>query len=625
MCGITGGLGILSDSTLEQMVKRMAHRGPDNLDWQSIDNVHLGHARLSIIDLSPKSNQPLWDATRSACIVFNGEIYNYKALREELIEQGIEFNSGGDAEVLLNLFLVEDLAAFSKLEGIFSFCIWDKSKDRFVLARDHFGVKPLYYTENEDGFFFASEIKSLMALPKLDSELSHSALFRSLVFLYSPGEATLIKAVKKVKPGHVMTVDKSGITHYEQFYSWPLYTPQTQTVETYAQQVLSSVQQAVDDQLVADVQVGSFLSGGLDSSLLVAMAAKKIEIPCFTIDTTGGKKNANDGFEDDLPYAQKVAKHLGTPLNILQATPDIVSQLPEMIYHLDELQADPAPLNVMMICEHAKQKGIKVLLSGAGGDDVFSGYRRHVAIQFERYWKWLPKPLRAALKNTTSLLPKRKASLRRVAKAFKYADLNESERLLSYFYWIDPEVVRGLFKPSIQMELPEQPMQFMLDELDQLPDSTPLEKMLHIERNYFLVDHNFNYTDKMSMAKGVEVRVPFLDKRIAKIASTIPSAIKQKGKEGKWVLKRAAEALLPKNIIYRPKSGFGAPLRAWLRKDLAPMVDDLLSEKTILARGVFEPQKVHDLIDADRRGVEDYSYPIFALLCFEIWCRKFID
>ena len=625
MCGITGGIGTLAESTLRNMVQKMAHRGPDNQDWLSEDNVHLGHVRLSIIDLSPKSNQPLWDVNKQAAIVFNGEIYNYQSLRDELIEAGLTFNSGGDAEVLLNLYLHFGTAGLSKLEGMFSFCIWDKAKKQLVLARDTFGVKPLYYTSNEDGFFFASEIKSLLELPTIDKSLSHEALMRSLVFLYSPGETTLIKSIKKLKPGHVMTVSEFGVEEYARFWSWPAYKPKEDTLESYTQSVLSAVQTAVDSQLVADVKVGSFLSGGLDSSLLVAMASKDNDIPCFTIDTTGGKKGVNDGFEDDLPYAKKVAEHLNTELNVLSATPDIVKQLPEMIYHLDELQADPAPLNVMMICEDAKNKGIKVLLSGAGGDDVFSGYRRHVAIQFERYWRGLPKFMRSGLRAITQSLPKRSASLRRIAKAFKYADLSESERLLSYFYWIDPEVVRGLFKPSIQMQLAKQPMQFMLDELNALDCPSPLEKMLHVERNYFLVDHNFNYTDKMSMSKGVEVRVPFLDKGVAELASTLPDRIKQKGKQGKWILKKAAEALLPKSIIYRPKSGFGAPLRTWLHNDLAPMVDSLLSDKTISARGVFEPDKVRALIDADRAGREDYSYPIFALLCFEIWCQTFID
>jgi asparagine synthase (glutamine-hydrolysing) len=607
------------------MVHKMAHRDPDNLDWLSQDNVHLGHARLSIIDLSAKSNQPLWDSKKRAAIVFNGEIYNYQSLRDELIELGVSFESGGDAEVLLNLYLQFGDEGLSKLEGMFSFCIWDTQQKHLVLARDPFGVKPLYYTTTQDGFFFASEIKSLLELPNIDKSLSHEALLRSLVFLYSPGETTLLKQVKKLKPGHVMVASEKGIISCQRYWAWPQYQPQTETLESYTKKVLSAVQTAVDSQLVADVKVGSFLSGGLDSSLLVAMASKNQDIPCFTIDTTGGKKGVNDGFEDDLPYAKRVAEHLNVPLNVLSATPDIVKQLPEMIYHLDELQADPAPLNVMMICEHAKAQGVKVLLSGAGGDDVFSGYRRHVAIQFERYWRGLPRFLRAALKHTTKALPKRSPVLRRIAKAFSYADLNESERLLSYFYWIDPSVVRDLFKPSIQMQLAEQPMQFMLDELDGLSTDSPLEKMLHVERNYFLVDHNFNYTDKMSMARGVEVRVPFLDNGVAQMASTLPDGIKQKGKQGKWILKKAAEALLPKSIIYRPKSGFGAPLRRWLQGELAPMVDDLLSEKTLLARGVFEPDKVKALIQADRAGKEDYSYPIFALLCFEIWCQTFID
>ena len=624
MCGITGGVGRLSEDILSNMVNKIHHRGPDNQSWEIDGEVYLGHTRLSIIDLSPESNQPLWDSTGRGCIVFNGEIYNYKTIREELVEQGVVFKSHGDAEVLLNLYLKHGEKALNQLEGIFSFCIWDKQENALFIARDHFGVKPLYYAQNDQGFYFSSEIKSLLCVPSISRELHPDALFRSLVFLYSPGEDTLFKSIKKVRPGHFMQIKQHKVVRYEQYWRWPEYQPGSLDADSQANMVLDSVGQAVDQQLVADVPVGAFLSGGLDSSLLVALASKKQNIRCFTIDSTQGS-DANDGFEDDLPYAKKVAEHLGVELDILKATPDIVQQLPEMIYYLDELQADPAPLNVLMICEQAQKQGMKVLLSGAGGDDVYSGYRRHVAIQLEKYWDWLPSPVRTLLKQTTSLLPKSNPTARRIAKAFSYANLDDNQRLLSYFYWIDPDTVRGLFKPEIQSQLSQNPMSPILQGLEQLDCDDPLEKMLYLERNYFLVDHNFNYTDKMSMARGVEVRVPFLDKNIADKARHIPSSLKQKGKVGKWILKKAAEKCLPHHIIYRPKSGFGAPLRKWLKTDLLPLVDDLLSAEKINARGIFDPTKVATLIHDDRSGKEDYSYPIFALLCFEIWCQKFVD
>jgi asparagine synthase (glutamine-hydrolysing) len=457
----------------------------------------------------------------------------------------------------------------------------------------------------------------------LERTIDYDALLRSLVFLWSPGEHTLLNGVKKLKPGHFLVIKDQRLSRDQCFWSWPEYKPDQQVSETAAERVREAIRQSVEDQLVADVPVGAFLSGGLDSSMLVGLANRKSmqAIQCFTIDI--GESNGE--FIEDLPYAEQVARHLSVPLNVLKITPDIVSLLPKMVYHLDELQADASAINVMLICEYARQKGIKVLLSGAGGDDIFTGYRRHYALSMERYWSWLPGSLRVGLKWVADKLPQGSTFGRRAAKAFKYADLDGSERLLSYFYWIDPTVVRDLFVDDIQAKISPSPMSFLLAELDSQSTKDPLERMLYLERRYFLVDHNFNYTDKMSMATGVEVRVPFLDKRVANVASSISVKLKQKGAVGKWILKKSAEAILPSDIIYRPKSGFGAPIRSWIKNDLAAYVDQQLSFEKVRDRGIFKPDKVRRLIDDDRRGIEDYSYPIFALLCFELWCQTFLD
>ena len=625
MCGIAGGYGRLDIKVLEEMAQKMSHRGPDYLSFSSINNVHLAHARLSIIDLSSDSNQPMWDSQSRACIVFNGEIYNYRELRKELEDKGVTFRSQGDAEVLLNLYLEEGENCLNKLSGIFSFAIWDTQNEHLFIARDNYGVKPLYYAVTSEGFYFASEIKSLLCVESVQSGINLDSLFRSLVFLWSPGEETLIKDIKKVKPAHFMIVKAGKIVRYEKYWDWPAYNPDA-SIDSLEHQdhIVNALSSAVKEQLVADVKVGSFLSGGLDSSLLVALAKQNLEsgIRCFTIDS-GSADQAKDGFEDDLPYAKKVASYLDVELDVLKVTPDITQLLPKMIYHLDELQADPAPLNVLLICEQAKKQGVKVLLSGAGGDDIFTGYRRHYAVKAEKYWAWLPKPARSILKSVSAVLPKGHAVPRRISKAFQYADLSADQRLLSYFFWLDPSVALGLFKYPEQVS--KAPFQFIYDELAKVETDDPVERMLVLEQKYFLVDHNFNYTDKMSMATGVEVRVPFLDKRVADAASKVPSALKQEGRIGKSILKKAAGKFLPQDVIYRPKSGFGAPLRTWLKNDLSEFVDTLLSADTINRRGIFNAEKVQQLLDDDRAGRADYSYPIFALLCFEIWCQQFLD
>jgi asparagine synthase (glutamine-hydrolysing) len=626
MCGIVGAFGEHDEDVFKAMLESIKHRGPDNSAYITIDPISLGHTRLSIIDLTQFSNQPLWDSTGRACIVFNGEIYNFKVLRKELLALGYHFNSEGDAEVLLNLYLQYGTSCLDKINGIFSFAIWDKEKQTLMLARDNFGVKPLYYIQNEQGFYFASELKSLMKLTNQNLKaLNYEAIMRSIIFLWSPGPETILKSVYKLKPGHFLLVKNAKIVMNKAYWQWPKYQPKLRSTLEATQLIDQALSQSVEDQLISDVPLGTFLSGGLDSSLIAAMAkrAGAEDLQCFTIQSLEQSRQ-QDGFVDDLPYAKQVAQELELPLNIVKIRPDIVRLLPKMIYHMDEPQADIAPLNVMLICEQARKQGIKVLFSGAGGDDIFTGYRRHYAITLEKYWDFLPLFIRSKLQEISRKVPKSNAFFRRISKAFSYAKLQKDERLLSYFYWIDPAVVKNLFVDSIQGTLRENPMDFMLEELKTLKGDK-LEKMLYLERKYFLIDHNFNYTDKMSMAHGVEVRVPFLDKRLAEIASTISSKQKQKKRQGKWILKKMAECYLPKSVIYRPKTGFGAPLRDWLKHDLKTWVDDLLSKESLNNRGIFKAEAVHDLILKDRQGKEDYSYPIFALLCIELWCRIFID
>lgn len=626
MCGIIGVVANIDKKIFKQMVCSLSHRGPDHFAYEAIGDVHFGHTRLSIIDLSTVSNQPLWDVKKNACIVFNGEIYNYKLLRQELLELGYTFSSQGDTEVILNLYLHYGVECLDKLDGIFAFSIWDTRSQELFIARDPFGVKPLYYTENEDGFYYASELKSLLLIPGLSRELNYDALLRSIVFLWSPGPDTVFKHILKLVPGNYLVVKDRKIVKQVQYSIWPVYKPEQMTTKDASTRIQEALQSSIKEQLVADVPLGAFLSGGLDSSLIVAMAkqAGVESLECFTIKSMESGED-NDGFIDDLPYAKEVAAYLDVNLNVVEVNPNIMKLLPKVIYHLDEPQADLAPLNVLLICEEARKKGIKVLLSGAGGDDVFTGYRRHSAIFLEKYYSNLPFFIRSILRRASRRIAKQQPFLRRLAKLFAYADLPENERLLSYFYWIDPNVVRALFTDEVQNQLSDHPMASLLADLGARPEINKLEKILYLERRYFLVDHNFNYTDKMSMAHGVEVRVPFLDKGVIDIASRLHVSLKQRGCEGKWILKKMAERYLPKSVIYRPKAGFGAPLRRWLKHDLKPLVDDLLSETSLTKRALFKPEAVRNLIEQDRSGQEDYSYPIFALLCIELWCRIFID
>jgi asparagine synthase (glutamine-hydrolysing) len=397
-------------------------------------------------------------------------------------------------------------------------------------------------------------------------------------------------------------------------------------VDDAVRRVEHSLRTAVHRQMVADVPVGAFLSGGVDSSAIVAMAREQSPgIECFTIDTGGIQ---DSGVADDLPYARQVARHLDVTLHEIHVDSSRMAQdLEPMIAQLDEPLADPAPLNVLYISQLARRHGVKVLLSGAGGDDLFAGYRRHRALTLERCWAGLPKPLRAGLRRASGTLARFGSPGRRAARALMHADATRENRLTGYFLWTDAGRLRGLFAPEHRRLLAAERIDAPLARyLDTLPAGlSPLQRMLALEQRFFLADHNLLYTDKMSMATGVEVRVPFLDRDLVALANALPDHVKQRGREGKWVLKKALERKLPQNVLHRSKVGFGAPLRRWLRSDLRELVDDTLAADTVKRRGLFDAAEVGRLIADDRDGRIEAAYTILGLMCIEIWCRRFLD
>ena len=630
MCGLLGTLGVLDMDKLQAGLRALAHRGPDDsgiwADEQAA--VGLGHARLSIQDLSQLGHQPMLSADGQVVIAFNGEIYNFRELRSDLEAKGTSFRGHSDTEVLLNLYIAEGEAMLSRLNGIFAFAVWDGRKQALLIARDALGVKPLYYSAQDGRFAFASEIKALLHLVPQAHQLDAASLHRYLSFLWCPGEGTPLKAVRKLLPGEALWVRAGQIERRWTWYELPVFRGVSADLGQQAALAgtVSHLRQAVQRQMVADVPVGAFLSGGLDSSAVVAFAREiNPDIHCFTIESTGGQE---DGDADDLPYARKVAKHLNVPLEVVQIDSSrMAGDLERMVWQLDEPLADPAPLNVLYICELARQQGIKVLLSGAGGDDLFTGYRRHRAVQLERFWSWLPRVARSSLESATAALDQRNPTARRLTKLFSGAGLSGDERLTNYFLWTKEADLMALYTPAFRAELAGAVASApMLDFLHPLSEATkPLERMLALEQRFFLADHNLTYTDKMSMAVGVEVRVPFLDLDFVNFAARIPMALKQRGQVGKWVLKKAMEPYLPHDVIYRPKSGFGAPLRRWMRHELRELLGDLLTVDSLTRRGLFEPVAVQRLIAANDAGKADAAYTLLSLLCIEIWCRRFLD
>ena len=657
MCGIAGHQGTFPDSLIDRMTAAVAHRGPDGegiarLSTPEAAPTSLGHRRLAIIDLSEAGRQPMvadpdggrGGATRGLTLVYNGEIYNYRELRTELEAAGHRFRTRTDSEVLLHLYEQHGCDMVSRLNGIFTIAIHDaRPEDRpegvergaLFIARDQLGVKPLYFAVLPEGFLFASEIKSLLCHRGLSRDINPAALHYMLAYLWTPAPDTMLAKVQKLEPGTALVVAGGKVVRHWRYYDVPYDgTSSPASFDESAQTLAARLEEAVTRQLVSDVPVGAFLSGGLDSSAVVAMARRAqpdAPLTCFTI--AAPPDFGTDGTPDDLPYARQVARHLGVELIEVPIESGVIKRLPEMVALLDEPQADPAPINALLIAERARAMGIPVLLSGAGGDDLFSGYRRHRALQFERRWSWLPAPARRGLQHLANAAAsgagqgQSKPLVRRVAKMFAYAAEEDDRRLATYFWWSTERVRRGLYSAAFREQVAGNDTAApLLESLSRIPrEQDPLQRMLYLEAKRFLPDHNLNYTDRSGMAVAVEVRVPLLDVDMVSFAAKVPSAFKQRGAVGKAIFKRAMEPYLPRDVIYRPKTGFTAPLRHWLRHDLRALVDEALNETEVRRRGFFDPAAVRRLVEMDRAGTVDGSYTVFALICFELWCRRFTD
>jgi asparagine synthase (glutamine-hydrolysing) len=633
MCGIVGIVHPEAALHIEAANTKIKHRGPDSTGYYKGEGIAFGHQRLAIIDLSPNGAQPFYSADKRYIMIFNGEIYNHEDFRPDL-EQKYAFISTSDTETVLYGYIEYGKSFFKKLNGIFALSILDTQTKDLIIVRDHFGIKPLYYYHKDNTLLFGSEIKAFTDFPNFDKSLDYEAFVNYLNFLWSPGEKTPFSFVKKLLPGHLMqlNIEKAGQLTIEQYYEIPFDgTYFDKTEAELIDELDTLLQKAVKRQLLADVPVGFFLSGGLDSSAIVAMAKKIMpdkRLKCYTIDT-GSNGESADGFVDDLPYAKRVAEYLDVDLEIIKVTPDITKEFDRLVYHLDEPQADPAPINLLYICEKARADGNIVLLGGSAGDDVFSGYRRHQAIYIEdKIFKYIPSFVLRLGKKVSYLLNVKYPIVRRARKLLKDSHLSKLERYANYFSWLPLPQIKQLFSKDIQAKIQHfNPNQYLIENLkNNIPnEKNTLNQMLYWELKYFLVDHNLNYTDKMSMATGIEVRVPFLDVELVEFSTKIPPHLKMKGKATKYLLKKLMERYLPNDIIYRPKSGFGAPVRQWITNDLGKTVGEYLNSKMINKRAIFDFQAVEQLRKDNLDGKIDASYTIWSLLAMEAWFRKFLD
>ncbi len=624
MCGIVGYLGQGDQYRLASMLDVIAHRGPDGQNVWSESGVGLGHARLAIIDPSAASDQPMECCNDRYVIVFNGEIYNFKQLHAELASAGYRLNTNSDTACLAPLYDLHGPKMLGRLNGMFAFAIWDRHERTLFIARDSVGIKPLYYSLFNGRVVFASELKAIVAFGGLDKQLDPTALFHYASRLWSPGDRTPFKAVSKLLPGEYLMAHSGSPT---QKVAWR--RPEPQDPEAVDPELTNGsfaelFEDTVTDQCVSDVPIGAFLSGGVDSTAIVAAMTRGGNPPMQTY-CVGflGPNMESEGFGDDLSFARDAARELGVPLCPIMVDPPSPEDFLRLAYVLDEPQADPAPLFVEAISRKAEEDGIKVLLSGAGGDDVFTGYRRHKSAAFRQALNGLSTPLGGCLSMLSGhgSLP----TTRRMAKLAQLLRESPDAFVDTSFYFNPRAQVAQCLADDVVAAF-DSDDSHPWDQAIRNSRGIPLvERQLFMERQGFLPDHNLNYTDKASMAHGVEVRVPFLDQRVIEFAARLPWHHKiSRGRE-KWFLKKSLAQYIPDPVLNRKKTGFGAPIRQWLKGPLRSMVEDTIASQKFRERGIFNPVGVRQNFDDLLAGKGDSAYLLLELLMIEFWLQQFVD
>ena len=645
MCGIAGLISRDAERRIGAMLQSIEHRGRDDEGvWTSdpIDDVgrrvSLGHRRLAIIDTSKAGHQPMLSADGRYLLTFGGEIYNYRELREELKSKGHVFQSETDTEVLLTAFAEWGKECLSRLNGMFHFAVWDNQERTLTLARDHIGIKPLYYfyqpgnATQPGSLIFASEVKAILATDLVDRALDREALHQFLTFLWAPDPNTLFAGIKTLQPAHVLTLRDDEI-RIEEWWDVSFDAIEEGRSEAWWQeQVLETLQRVVNMEMVADVPLGSFLSGGIDSSGIVAMmkehgAGRKVSTYTVGIEAEDLRY---DIIPDDVEWARRVNQHLDTDYHEIMLQPAVAELLPKLVYHMDEPAIDMAIPSYLV--SQAARETLRVMLSGMGGDELFAGYPRQLAMKIAGALDPVPAMLRRPLMKTIEQtlpggLPGRlTAPLRNAKKFARSAGLDFEERYLGYGTYFTDDAKKQLYSDELLSATKG------LDAYDahrryfsRVKNAAPLNRLLYVDLKTFLPCLNLMTTDKTSMAANLEVRVPFLNREMIEFTARMPPDLKLRGFKRKYILKRALEKLLPVEVVWRKKAGFGAPIRSWLRGALRPLVDDLLSEATVRKRGLFRPEAVRRVVDANLSGREDLNLQVFQLLNLELWQRQFMD
>lgn len=625
MCGIYGmlllGGGAAAADALRPMARRTVHRGPDDEGSHADGPLAFGMRRLSIIDVAG-GHQPLANEDGTLWLVANGEIYNYRELRSELVASGHRFRTDSDCETLLHLYEEQGDAFVERLNGMFAFALWDARRRRLLLGRDRLGIKPLYVSNDGRRLVFASEAKAILALPGMSAELDPAALSSYLALGYVPAPQSILRGMRKLPPATLLVAEQ-GRSEERRYWRLPQDVDRATSEDEWVDRVRRRLEESVRMQMVSDVPIGAFLSGGVDSSAVVAFMAAASERPVktYAIGFGGGEAEA---YYNELPYARRVANLFGTEHHEILVRPDVASLLPQLLWQMDEPVADTAFITTYLVSQFAR-RDVTVILSGVGGDELFGGYRRYLGSHYQSYFDRLPPGLRRAASALGEKLPGDRHSpllnALRLAKGFlSTAGLPFDERYRSYVQVFPDEAAAALLREPRNGDYDA-----LADALDTATSSDELNQMLAVDAKTQLPDDLLLLTDRMSMAVSLECRVPLLDHELVELAARMPQEVKIRGGRLKHALKAALADILPPDILERRKRGFGTPMGAWLKGELAPLLRELLSRESIEARGWFRPAEIDALIAAHAANRLDGTDRLLALLNLEIWARMYLD
>lgn len=636
MCGIAGLISNDPGRSIGAMLKSIEHRGFDDegtfISEPFGDGLRacLGHRRLSIIDTSEGGHQPFASSDGRLAMTYNGELYNFQALKSRLESRGHAFRTESDTEVLIECFRERGVECLSDLNGMFAFAVWDDQEKSLTLVRDRSGIKPIYYAETDGGIVFASEIKAILASGTVHPMLDHEGLHQFLTFLWTVPPHTLFKGIKQLPPGHCL-VWKDGKTTVQEWWDLDFSNEESDSDEKrWAERVLETLDQAVGMEMIADVPLGAFLSGGVDSSSIVALMTKHAKrISTYTTGISADDL-AFDIIPDDVEWSRRVAKLLPIDYHETLLTADVTDLLPKLVWHMDAPVIDMA-IPSYLISKQSRETQ-KVMLSGMGGDEVFAGYPRQMAMKLSGATDFIPSMIRRPLMRTIDsalyggVKGKLTAPLRNAKKFARSAGMDFEDRYLGFGTYFTNEMKARLYSKELRPEMAGfDAFRYHRSYFKRSESWSPLNRLLYVDFKTFMPALNLDTTDKTSMAANLEVRVPFLNHDLVTLSERLPSNLKIKGIKRKYILKKAAEALLPKGVIWRKKAGFSAPVRSWVRTSLRPMINDLLSEETVRRRGLFDPEEVRRLIDINHSGREDFNLQVFQLLNLELWMRAFLD